>query len=45
MGAGYNEILKFLKNIYYAKARKLNEEYLEIWIREIRATDADILTL
>lgn len=42
---GYNEITKFVKNIYYANGRKFDESYLPMWIREISNTGVDIQAL
>lgn len=39
------EITKFVKNIYYANGRKLDEGYLPMWIREIINTNTDMRTL
>lgn len=45
MVAGYDAINKFIKNIYYAKGLKLDEDFLPMWIREISITGADITDL
>ena len=41
----YETIAKFVKNIYYAKDRKFNEDFLPMWIREILITGADVKIL
>lgn len=40
-----NEILEFVKNIYYAKDRRFDEEYAPMWVREISSTGASIADL
>lgn len=46
MAAGYNEILKFINNIFAANNRRLdNEQFLQMWVREIQSTQADIADL
>ena len=41
----YDETLRFLKNIYYAKGRPFDETYSAMWIREITATGASAIDL
>lgn len=46
MAAGYNEILKFIKNIFMANGKSItNEEFMQLWVREIRATEPNIADL
>jgi hypothetical protein len=46
MSAGYNEILKFIGNIFNANGKRLeNEQFLQMWVREIQSTQADIADL
>lgn len=39
---GYEEIRKFVKHIYYANSKVLDEDYLAMWVREISNTGVDI---
>lgn len=41
----YNEILKFINNIYYAKGKTFNADFMPMWSREILATNASIAEL
>ena len=41
----YDNIIKFVKNIYYAKGLKFDEDYTTMWIREITATGASAVDL
>lgn len=45
MAAGYETITKFIKNIYYAKGIKFDEDYTAMWIREITNTGANAIEL
>lgn len=38
----YNEIMSFVKNIYYAKDRTFNMEFAPMWVREITNTNASV---
>ena len=42
---GYNEILSFINNIYYAKGKKFDTTYSPMWTREILNTGASIAEL
>lgn len=39
------EILKFLKNIYFAKDRKFDDSFLPMWVREITTLGASVADL
>ena len=45
MVARYETINKFIKNIYYAKGLKFDEDFTTMWIREITATGASAVDL
>lgn len=34
---GYNEVVSFIKNIYFAKDKRVDEAYLPMWVREINS--------
>ena len=42
---GYEAITKFVKSLYFIRDKKLNEEFLPIWIREISIRQPDITIL
>ena len=43
--AGYNDIVKFLKNIYYANGKRFDENFTTMLVREITATGAKVSDL
>jgi len=46
MLAEYNQILKFIKNIFMANGKSItNEDFMQMWVREIRATNPSIADL
>lgn len=41
----HQEIIKFIKSLYFIRDKRLNEEFLPIWIREISIRQPDIAML
>lgn len=37
MSVGYDEIVQFLKNIYFAKDKRLENDRLSMWVRELNS--------
>lgn len=37
MSVGYDEIVQFLKNIYFAKDKRLENDRLPMWVRELNS--------